>query len=549
MSKEIKYSDDARAKMLLGVSKLADAVRITMGPKGRNVILEKKYGSPTITNDGVTIANEIEWEDKYEEMGAKLVKEVATKTNDIAGDGTTTATVLAHALIAEGIRNVAAGANPMMLRGGINDAVEKVVEALYSAKTDIDPNNKAQVSEVATVSAQDPAVGEMIAEVIAKIGPNAPITVEESQTMGVTNEVVEGMQFDNGYLSPYMVTDTNKMEAVHEGAHILITDKKISNIQSIIELLNSLAGQGTKDLVILCEDMDGDALATLVVNKLRGSLNVLVVKAPAFGDRRKEMLKDIAALTGATVISEELGRKLESATIEDLGRAEKVISDKDKTVIVGGKANSGAVEARVREIEVALDHATSNFDKEKLVERKAKLTGGVGVIRVGAASEVELKEKKHRIEDAVNATKAALVAGIVPGGGTALLQAAKVLDGVEGETDYVTGFHIVRKALESPVYQIAMNAGQKGDVVVDAVRSGAVGTGYDAMKNEYVDMKQAGIVDPLMVTESALRNAASIASIFLTTEAAVIELPKKEEATMGGGGMPGMGGMGMGGMM
>ena len=541
------YSDDARAKMLLGVSKLADAVRITMGPKGRNVILEKKYGSPTITNDGVTIANEIEWEDKYEEMGAKLVKEVATRTNDIAGDGTTTATVLAHAFIAEGVRNVAAGANPMMLRGGINDAVEKVVEALYGMKTDIDPANKEQVAEVATVSAQDSAVGEMIAEVIAKIGPNAPITVEEAQTMGVQKEVVEGMQFDNGFVSPYMVTDTNKMEAVHEGAHILITDKKISNIQSIIELLNSLAGQGTKDLVILCEDMDGDALATLVVNKLRGSLNVLVVKAPAFGDRRKEMLKDIAALTGATVISEELGRKLESATIEDLGRAAKVISDKDKTVIVGGKGDHSAVEARVREIEVALDHATSNFDKEKLVERKAKLVGGVGVIRVGAASEVELKEKKHRIEDAVNATKAALVAGIVPGGGTALLQAAAVLDGVSGDTDYVTGVHIVRKALEAPVYQIAMNAGQKGDVVVDAVRNGSVGTGYDAMNNEYINMKAAGIVDPLMVTESALRNAASIASIFLTTEAAVIELPKKEEPAPAG--MSGMGGMGMPGMM
>ena len=546
MSKEIMYRDDARAKMLSGVAKLADAVRITMGPKGRNVILEKKYGSPTITNDGVTIANEISFEDKYEEMGAKLVKEVATKTNDTAGDGTTTATVLAHALIAEGIRNVAAGANPMVLRNGINEAVEKVVATLNESRTDIDPSNREQVAEVATVSAQDPAVGEMIAEVIAKIGPNAPITVEESQTMGVTNEVVEGMQFDNGFVSPYMVTDTNKMEAVHEGAHLLITDKKISSIQSIIELLNALAGQGTKDLVILCEDLDGDALATLVVNKLRGALNVLAVKAPAFGDRRKEMLKDIAALTGATLISEELGRTLESATIADLGKAEKVISDKDKTVIVGGKGQHGAVEARVREIDVALDHATSNFDKEKLVERKAKLTGGVGVIRVGAASEVELKEKKHRIEDAVNATKAALVAGIVPGGGTALLQAAKVLDDVSGDTDYVTGVRIVRKALEAPVYQIAMNAGQKGDVVVDAVRNSDTGTGYNAMVGEYVDMKQSGIVDPLMVTESALRNAASIASIFLTTEAAVIELPKKDEPAAAGmpgmgGGMPGMG--------
>jgi len=547
MAKEIMYSDDARAKMLQGVAKLADAVRITMGPKGRNVILETKYGSPTITNDGVSIAKEIEWEDKYEEMGAKLVKEVATRTNDAAGDGTTTATVLAHALIAEGIRNVAAGANPMVLRNGINDAVEHVVAALYGAKTDIDPMNQAQVAEVATVSAQDPAVGAMIAEVIAKIGPNAPITVEESQTMGVTNEVVEGMQFDNGFVSPYMVTDTSKMEAVHDGAHLLITDKKISSIQSIIELLNSLAGQGTKDLVIICEDLDGDALATLVVNKLRGALNVLAVKAPAFGDRRKEMLKDIAALTGATLISEELGRTLASATIADLGKAEKVISDKDKTVIVGGKGDHSAVEARVKGIEVALDHSTSNFDKEKLVERKAKLTGGVGVIRVGAASEVELKEKKHRIEDAVNATKAALVAGIVPGGGTALLQAAKVLDGAAGDTDYVTGVHIVRKALESPVYQIAMNAGQKGDVVVDAVRNGSIGTGYNAMTGEYVDMKASGIVDPLMVTESALRNAASIASIFLTTEAAVIEIPKAEEPAPAG--MPGMGGMGMPGMM
>ena len=548
MAKEIKYSDHARNRMLAGVSKLADAVRITMGPKGRNVILEKKYGSPTITNDGVTIAKEIELADRYEDMGAKLVKEVATKTNDVAGDGTTTATVLAHALIAEGIRNVAAGANPMELRQGINDAVEKIVAELDKSKTEIDPKNKEQVSEVATISAQDSAVGAMIADVIGKVGANAPITVEESQSLGVYNEVVEGMQFDNGFVSPYMVTDPSKMEAVHENVHILVTDKKIGNIQEILPVLNELAQAGTKELVIICEDLEGDALATIVVNKLRGALNVLAVKAPAFGDRRKEMLKDIAALTGASFISEEVGRKLDTVKVEDLGKAEKVIADKDKTIIVGGKGTQKAVEARVKEIDVALDKTTSDFDKEKLVERKAKLTGGVGVIRVGAASEVELKENKHRIEDAVNATKAALADGIVAGGGVALLQAASVLDELKGSSDYLTGVAIVRRALEAPVYQIAKNAGKEGAVIVDAVRKSKKGTGYDAQKDVFVDMKSAGIVDPAMVTKSALRNAASVAAIFLTTEAAVVDLPEEKPAS--GGGIPGgMGGMGMDGMM
>src|SRR3989339_44377 len=544
MAKQIAYGDNARKKLLEGVQKLADAVRITMGPKGRNVVLDKKYGAPMITNDGVTIAKEIELEDVYENMGAQLVKEVATKTNDVAGDGTTTATVLAYALIAEGVRNVAAGANPMALKRGIEKAVAKVCKRLEEVKKDV--TTKEEIAQVATISAQDPEVGKLIAEIMETVGHEGVITVEEAQTIGLSKEVVEGMQFDNGYISPYMITDTASMRAVYENVKLLITDKKISSVQELLPLLEQVAQSGKKELVIIAEDVDGEALATLVVNKLRGTFNVLAVKAPAFGDRRKEILKDIAALTGGKVISEEIGLKLESATLGDLGEARKVISDKDNTTIVDGRGAKGDIEARVKEIKIALDNPTSDFDKEKLAERLAKLTGGVGVIKIGAATEVELKEKKHRIEDALSATKAAVQEGIVSGGGVALLQASTVLEGLKGDTDEITGMHIVRKALESPVWQIAQNAGKKGDVIVDQVKSAKVGHGYDAENDEMVDMMKAGIVDPKKVTRSALENAASLAAIFLTMEGAVTDIPEKKSccssgaAAGGHGGMPGM---------
>ncbi|OGJ48600.1 chaperonin GroL [Candidatus Peregrinibacteria bacterium RIFOXYB12_FULL_41_12] len=544
MAKQIAYGDNARKKLLEGVQKLADAVRITMGPKGRNVVLDKKYGAPMITNDGVTIAKEIELEDVYENMGAQLVKEVATKTNDVAGDGTTTATVLAYALIAEGVRNVAAGANPMALKRGIEKAVAKVCKRLEEVKKDV--TTKEEIAQVATISAQDPEVGKLIAEIMETVGHEGVITVEEAQTIGLSKEVVEGMQFDNGYISPYMITDTASMRAVYENVKLLITDKKISSVQELLPLLEQVAQSGKKELVIIAEDVDGEALATLVVNKLRGTFNVLAVKAPAFGDRRKEILKDIAALTGGKVISEEIGLKLESATLGDLGEARKVISDKDNTTIVDGRGAKGDIEARVNEIKIALDNTTSDFDKEKLAERLAKLTGGVGVIKIGAATEVELKEKKHRIEDALSATKAAVQEGIVSGGGVALLQASTVLEGLKGDTDEITGMHIVRKALESPVWQIAQNAGKKGDVIVDQVKSAKVGHGYDAENDEMVDMMKAGIVDPKKVTRSALENAASLAAIFLTMEGAVTDIPEKKSccssgaAAGGHGGMPGM---------
>jgi len=544
MAKQIKYSDDARQKLLDGVRKLADAVRITMGPKGRNVALDKKYGAPTITNDGVTIAKEIELEDVYENMGVQLVKEVATKTNDVAGDGTTTATVLAYALIAEGVRNLTAGANPMVLKGGIQKAVKKVVKKLEESAKQI--STKEEIAQVATISAQDPEVGELIAEIMETVGHEGVITVEESQTFGLDKEVVEGMQFDNGYISPYMITDTSSMKAVYEDVKILITDKKVSSVQELLPILEQVAQSGKKEMVIIAEDIEGEALATLVVNKLRGTFSVLAVKAPAFGDRRKEILKDIAALTGGKVISEEIGLTLENATLGDLGEARKVISDKDNTTVVDGKGAKADIEARVNEIKVALDNTKSDFDKEKLAERLAKLTGGVGIIKVGAATEVELKEKKHRIEDALSATKAAVEEGIVAGGGVALLQAATVLDGSSGDTDEVTGMHIVRKALESPVWQIAQNAGKKGDVIVDQVRNAKPGYGYDAAKDEMVDMVKAGIVDPKKVTRSALENAASLAAIFLTMEGAVTDIPQPEGCCKSGGAD---GGMGMPGMM
>lgn len=542
MAKQIQFGDAARQKMMSGVKKLADAVRITMGPKGRNVVLDKKYGAPTITNDGVTIAKEVEFEDKYENMGAQLVKEVATKTNDVAGDGTTTATVLAYAIISEGLRNLAAGANPIALKRGIDKAVHKVVQALDDVKKAI--TTKEEIAQVATISAQDPEVGRLISEVMESVGNDGVITVEESQTFGLDKEVVEGMQFDNGYISPYMVTDASRMEAVYENAKILITDKKITSVQSILPLLEKLAQSGSKELVILAEDVEGDALATMVVNKLRGSFSMLAVKAPAFGDRRKEILKDIAALTGGTVISEEVGLTLENADLGHLGEARKVVASKDHTILVEGKGDQADIDSRIAEIKVNIDNTKSDFDREKFMERLAKLSGGVGVIKVGAATEVELKEKKHRIEDALSATRAAVEEGIVSGGGTALLQAAKVLENLKGDGDEVTGMHIVFKALQSPVFQIAKNAGKEGAVVVDMVKHAKVGMGYDAEKGEMVNMMEAGIVDPKKVTRSALQNAASLAGIFLTMEAAITDVPQSKE-DMAGAGMPGgMGGMG-----
>lgn len=546
MAKQVQFSDDARQALFSGVTQLTKAVRITLGPKGRNVVLDKKYGSPTITNDGVTIAKEIELPDAYENMGAQLVREVATKTNDIAGDGTTTATILAHAMIAEGLRNVTAGANPMKLKNGLHKATDAVVKKLQEGATQIG-DSKEMIAQVATISAQSEEVGEIIAEMMEEVGADGVITVEESQTMGLEKEVVKGMQFDNGYISPYMVTDPAHMIAEMENPKILVTDRKITSIQEVLPLIEKLVQAGKKDIVIIAEDVEGEALATFVLNKLRGVFNVLAIKAPAFGDRRREMLKDIAALTGARVISEEVGLKLDSAEITDLGEAHKVIADKDKCTIIEGKGSQEDVDARIGEIKVMLDQTTSDFDKEKLMERLAKLAGGVGVIKVGAATETELKEKKHRIEDALQATKAAVEEGIVPGGGVALLEASKVLEGKQGDTDEMTGYHIVKKALQSPLAQIAENAGKDGAVIIDKVINSKDGEGYDADKDEYVDMVKAGIIDPAKVTRSALQNATSIASIFLTMEAAVTDIPSadKDEA---GGGMPGMGG-GMSGMM
>lgn len=551
MAKQILFGDEARQKIISGVNKLAHAVRITLGPKGRNVILDKKYGSPLITNDGVTIAKEIDLKDAFENMGAQLVKEVATKTNDVAGDGTTTATVLAAAIIAEGLRNVTAGANPVQLKHGIDRAVARICEELEKMKIDIG-DSKEMIAQVATISAQDADVGKLIADILEMVGHDGVVTVEEAQTMGIEKEVVKGMQFDNGYISAYMVTDPARMEAIYEDAYILITDRKLTSIQELLPIIEKVAQAGKKELVIIAEDVEGEALATFVLNKLRGIFNVLAVKAPAYGDRRKEMLKDIAALTGGRLITEEVGLKLETVELADLGQARKVIADKDKTIIVEGKGHKKDVEARVAEIKVLMEKSTSEFDKEKLIERMAKMAGGVGVIKVGAATETELKEKKHRIEDAVSATKAAVQEGIVPGGGVALLQAAHVLDKMTGDADELTGIQIVKRALSAPLYQIAVNAGKEGAVIVQKVLEAKPGIGYDAAKDEYVDMVKAGIIDPKMVTRSALQNASSIAGIFLTTECAVTDLPeeKAEGGAMGGMGGAGMGGMGgMGGMM
>ena len=538
MAKEIKFSEDARKGLIKGINTLADTVKVTLGPKGRNVILDKEYGTPLITNDGVTIAREIECEDKFENMGAQLLKEVATKTNDVAGDGTTTATLLAQAIIREGMRNLAAGANPMVLQKGIAKAVDKTVEEIKKFSTEV--SSKEAIEQVASISAANEQVGKLISEAMEKVGNDGVITVEESKSMGTSLDVVEGMQFDRGYLSPYMVTDSDKMVAELEDPYILITDKKISNIQEILPLLEQVL-QASKALLIIADDIDGEALATLVVNSLRGTLNVVGVKALGYGDRRKEMLQDIAILTGGQVVSSDLGQDLKDATIDMLGSASKVRVEKDLTVIVNGAGEKSELENRINHIKNQIEESDSEFDKEKLQERLAKLSGGVAVIQVGAATEVELKERKLRIEDALAATRAAVEEGIVAGGGTVLIDSidavAKVVDELEG--DEKTGANIILKALEEPLRQIAENAGLEGSVIVEQVKTKEAGIGFDAYKSEYVDMKKAGIVDPTKVTRSALQNAASVASMILTTEAAVANI--KEEAPAMPQMNPGMG--------
>jgi chaperonin GroEL len=545
MAKEIMFSEDARRAMLRGVDALANAVKVTLGPKGRNVVLEKKFGSPLITNDGVTIAKEIELEDAFENMGAKLVAEVASKTNDVAGDGTTTATVLAQAMIREGLKNVTAGANPMGIRKGIEKAVATAVEELKAISKPIE--NKASIAQVAAISSADEEVGQLIAEAMERVGNDGVITIEESKGFTTELDVVEGMQFDRGYVSAYMVTNTDKMEAVLDNPYILITDKKISSIQEILPVLEQVVQQG-KPLLLVAEDIEGEALSTLVVNKLRGTFNAVAVKAPGFGDRRKAMLEDIAALTGGEVITEELGRDLKSATISSLGRAAKVVVTKENTTIVEGAGATEDIQARVNQIRSQLEETTSEFDREKLQERLAKLAGGVAVIKVGAATETELKERKLRIEDALNSTRAAVEEGIVSGGGVALLNVYSKVAALQAEGDVATGINIVLRAMEEPVRTIAHNAGLEGSVIVDRLKREEVGTGFNAANGEWVNMIQAGIVDPTKVTRYALQNAASVAAMFLTTEAVVADKP--EPAGAGMPDMSGMGGMGgMGGMM
>ncbi|MCL6573853.1 MAG: chaperonin GroEL [Bacillus sp. (in: Bacteria)] len=544
MAKDIKFSEDARRAMLRGVDALANAVKVTLGPKGRNVVLEKKFGSPLITNDGVTIAKEIELEDAFENMGAKLVAEVASKTNDVAGDGTTTATVLAQAMIREGLKNVTAGANPMGIRKGIEKAVIVAVEELKAITKPIE--SKESIAQVASISSSDEEVGQLIAEAMERVGNDGVITIEESKGFTTELDVVEGMQFDRGYTSAYMVTDTDKMEAVLEKPYILITDKKISSIQEILPILEQVVQQG-KSLLLIAEDIEGEALSTLVVNKLRGTFNAVAVKAPGFGDRRKAMLEDIAALTGAEVITEELGRELKTTTLDSLGSASKVVVTKENTTIIEGSGDSANIASRVNQIRVQLEETTSEFDREKLQERLAKLAGGVAVIKVGAATETELKERKLRIEDALNATRAAVEEGIVSGGGTALLNVYKKVAAIEAEGDIQTGINIVLRAIEEPVRQIAHNAGLEGSVIVERLKKEKVGIGFNAATGEWVNMIEAGIVDPTKVTRYALQNAASVAAMFLTTEAVVADKPEPAGSGMG---MPDMGGMGgMGGMM
>jgi chaperonin GroEL len=532
LAKQLSFDETARRSLKKGIDRLADAVKVTIGPKGRNVVLDKKFGSPTITNDGVTIARDIELDDPFENMGAQLLKEVATKTDDVAGDGTTTAVVLGQALVSEGLRVVTAGANPMVIKRGIEQAVDAVVESIKATARPVE--TREQIAAVAAISAADPEVGEIIAEVMDKVGKDGVITVEEGQSLGLEKEYTEGMQFDRGYISAYFVTNPDRMEAVLENAFILITDKKISSIQDMLPALEKAVQLG-KPVLIIAEDIDGEALATLVVNKLKGTISVLAVKAPGFGDRRKEMLRDIATLTGGTVISEEIGRKLDSVTAEDFGKARRVVATKDDTTVVDGEGSPDAIKARMTQIKAQIEDTTSDYDREKLQERLAKLAGGVAVIKVGAATEVELKEKKHRIEDALSTTRAAVEEGIVAGGGTTLLQAIPALANLKLGGDAQVGVDIVRKALEAPARQIADNAGQPGEVVIEKVKTLKIGEGFDALAGEYGDMFKKGIVDAAKVTRSALQNAASIAAMVLTTETLVTDIPEKASAAAGGG--------------
>ncbi|MDZ5255058.1 chaperonin GroEL [Clostridium sp. LIBA-8841] len=538
MAKTLLFGEEARRSMQAGVDKLANTVKVTLGPKGRNVILDKKFGSPLITNDGVTIAREIELEDAYENMGAQLVKEVATKTNDVAGDGTTTATLLAQAIIREGLKNVTAGANPILIRNGIRLAVEKAVEEIKKISKPV--NGKEDIARVAAISAADEKIGELIADAMEKVGNEGVITVEESKSMGTELDVVEGMQFDRGYVSAYMVTDTEKMEAALDNPLVLITDKKVSNIQDLLPILEQIVQAGRK-LLIIADDIEGEAMTTLVVNKLRGTFTCVAVKAPGFGDRRKEMLQDIAILTGGVVVSDELGRDLKEVTLDMLGEAESVKVTKDNTTIVNGRGNSEEIKNRINQIKIQLEETTSEFDKEKLQERLAKLAGGVAVVKVGAATETELKESKLRIEDALAATKAAVEEGIVPGGGTAYVnvinEVAKLTSDVQDEQ---VGINIIVRALEEPMRQIAHNGGLEGSVIIEKVKNSEAGIGFDALRGEYKNMLKAGIVDPTKVTRSALQNASSVASTFLTTEAAVADIPEKEMPQGAGMGMDGM---------
>jgi chaperonin GroEL len=544
MAKQLLFSEDARRKLKKGIDTVATAVSTTLGPKGRNVALDKKFGAPTITHDGVTVAKEIELEDPFENMGAQLLKEAATKTNDIAGDGTTTATVLAQHITHEGLKNIAAGANPMLLKRGIEAGTAALADKIRSMAISID--SKEEIASVAAISAQDPEIGNLIADVMDKVGKDGVITVEESRGLEFETEYVEGMQFDRGYISPYFVTDSETMEAVIENPYILIHDKKISSAQDLVPILEKLVQIGQKNLVVIAEDVDGEALATLVLNKLRGMITASAVKAPGFGDRRKAMLQDIAVLTGGQVITEEMGRKLDSVQISDLGRAAKVVSTKDDTTVVDGQGDDAQINGRVDQIKVEIDRSTSDYDREKLQERLAKLAGGVAIIRVGAATEVELKEKKHRVEDALSATRAAVEEGIVPGGGVALLNALSALDDVVVPAgDETTGVNILRAALEAPMRKISENAGQNGDVIIQNVRRAQAEKkdnriGYDVLTNQYIDMVKAGIIDPAKVTRGALENAASIAAMILTTEALITDIPSEEpQMPMGGGGMPG----------
>lgn len=539
MAKQIIFGEEARRALKKGIDTLADAVKVTLGPKGHCVALDKKWGAPTVIDDGVTIAKEIELPDPFENMGAQLVKEAATKTNDACGDGTTTSTILAHAIITEGFKNVAAGAEPMTLKRGIEKATKAIVDELKRVSAEV--KGKEQIAQVATITAVDKEIGDLIADVMEKVGKDGVITVEESKGIKYETEFVEGMQFDRGYISPYFVTNAERMETVIEDPYILITDKKISAVSDLLPALEKIL-QVSKNLLIVAEDVDGEALATLVVNKLRGTLNVLTIKAPGFGDRRKAMLEDMAILTGGKVISEEVGRKLDSVTVDDLGRARRVTSDKDNTTIVEGKGSDEAIKGRIKQLKAQIEETTSDFDREKLQERQAKLAGGVAVIKVGAATEVELKEKKHRVEDALSATRAAVEEGILPGGGVALLNALPVLDKLKVSGDEATGVSIIKKAMEEPIRWIAINAGRDGSVVVDAVKKSPAGVGYDAEADDFGDMVNKGIIDPTKVARSALENAASIAVMVLITESLVADIPEKEKmpAMPGGGGMEGM---------